>query len=438
MDKTAPSSLRRTRRSFTTASLGMSILALTLVGGCGLEPVGTDLSACVTQPCSSAGGAGGTAVGTTGGAGPLASGGNSPGVGGTGAGGIVSSAGGNASTGGSVNGGGGITGSGGAPQEPCTDVPPPDDIHDWDGATCEMWTTQAESNPCSDEWFAGYCDESCGRCTATGSGGSGNGSGGAGSGGGQNGTGGTDLGDDNPWGDVTGGQQGWASRYWDCCKQSCGWSANAGGNPVNSCGGNGDNVVGENEASACDNGSATTCNSFAPWVYSNKVSFGFAATHPGQGTCGTCYHVQFTGTGHSGNDPGSQALAGKVMIVMAANIGGDVSGNQLDLLIPGGGIGIANGGQLGYGCDSAWGVSSPTDPALGAQYGGLRSGCSGDLNAVKNCLADKCETLFGSRGHTEMYDGCMWHATWFEAADNPNFTYKEVACPQELVQVSGR
>jgi len=448
MDKFAPSSWRSPRRSFTTAALGTAFLGLALGGGCGLDSAATDLTACVTgQPCASVGGAGGTPVGV-GGGGP-GTGGTVGGAGGTGpgVGGTFPTSGGATGVGGSAGGGSGgvVAGTGGAVVEPCTDIPPPDDIHDWDGATCLMWTTEASTNPCPEEWFAEYCDESCGRCEATGSGG-GSGSGGSssggasGTGGGSSGSGGS-LGNDNPWGNVTGGQNGWASRYWDCCKQSCGWSANAGGNPVNNCGGNGDNIIGDDDASACPSGSSTTCNSFAPWAYSDVVSFGFAATHAGSGTaCGTCYQIQFTGSGHSGNDPGSQALSGKVMIVMAANIGGDVSGDgQLDLLIPGGGIGAANGtGALGYGCDSVWGISSPDDPVLGADYGGLRAGCGGDLNAVKTCMSQKCEALFGSRGLDELYDGCMWYTNWFEAADNPNFTYKTIQCPAELNQVAGR
>src|SRR5690606_27188384 len=139
--------------------------------------------------------------------------------------------------------------------------------------------------------------------------------------------------------------------------------------------------------SSCDNGTATTCNSYAPWAYSSEVSFGFAATHAGAGeTCGTCYKIQFTGSSHNGgNDPGSAALSGKVMIVMATNIGGDVSGDgQLDLLIPGGGTGAA------YGCDVAWGVTDKEHPDMGELYGGLRSDCnSGDLNSIKTCVANK-------------------------------------------------
>lgn len=382
-------------------------------GGCSVDPIlATDLSACATgQACSPVGsgsggttpGAGGTlVVGGVGGGSVSGTGGGLPG--GDGSGGTLAGAGG---------------GSGGAPVEACTDIQLPDHQNE----PCSQW---AEWGQCNEPYVLDYCDLSCGRCTP----GTGSGSGGASSGSG----GGGGLGDDNPWGNVTGGQNGWASRYWDCCKQSCGWAANAGGNPVDSCNTSGESVVDPDTQSTCSSGSSTTCNSFAPWANSTKVAFGFAATHAGsQAGCGTCFQLQFTGSSHNGgNDPGSQALKDKVMIVMATNIGGDVSGDgQLDVLIPGGGTGAF------YGCGQAWGVQQGSSE-LGAQYGGLRSGCSGDLNAIKSCVANKCQSLFGSRGLDDMYEGCMWYVDWFEAADNPNFTQKQIDCPNELRQVSGR
>ena len=271
---------------------------------------------------------------------------------------------------------------------------------------------------------ANYCNESCGRCSDSdpdpGSGGSNN-----------NGSGGSSTGMGNPWGNVNGNQTGWASRYWDCCKQSCGWPDKGGNSPVKSCDSSGANVVSENTPSACDGGgSSTTCNSFAPWAYSDEVSFGFVATHAGSGvTCGTCYHIQFTGSSHNGGaDPGSAALNGKTMIVMSTNIGGDVSGDgQFDLLLPGGGTGAL------YGCNVAWGVQKG-DSKLGAEYGGLRSGCNGSLDQIKSCVKNKCDALFGNL--PAMHEGCMWYVDWFEAADNPNFKVETIECPSELTSVA--
>lgn len=321
------------------------------------------------------------------------------------------------------NAGGTDSGSGGTFQETCVDVEPPPNSN-WPDATCQNWAN--ETPECDAEWFSEYCDLSCGRCTPN----TNEGSGGAGT---NEGTGGL-VGEGNPWGPVTSQQTGWASRYWDCCKQSCSWSGKGGNSPVASCGSNGENEVGADATSACDqDGSATTCNSFTPWAYNNEVAFGFVATHAGAGvTCGTCYKIQFTGTSfNAGDDPGSQALNGKVMIVMATNIGGDVNANgQLDLLLPGGGTGAF------YGCDETWGITDSSHPDLGANQGGIRVGCQGDLESVKTCVRNRCQTLFGSRGLDDMYDGCMWYADWFEAADNPNFRVETISCPSELTSIA--
>lgn len=333
-------------------------------------------------------------------------------------------------TGGNSGTGGANLGTGGTVQQDCTDDPAPFDPM-WPEANCDKWANEAAA--CGEDWFAEYCDASCGRCTTSSSGGSdgtGGNAGGNGSGSSSS-TGGT-TGEGNPWGPVSGNETGWASRYWDCCKQSCSWTGKGGNSPVLTCGGNGDNVVSSGDASACDNGSGTTCNSFAPWAYSSEVAFGFAATHAGSNvTCGTCYKLQFTGSSHNGgNDPGSQALNGKTMIVMAANIGGDVNAEgQLDLLIPGGGTGAL------YGCDETWDIDKG-HPDLGAEYGGLRSGCGGDLQGVKSCVAQKCETLFKNRNLDDMYEGCMWYVNWFQAANNPNFKVEEISCPSELSDVA--
>lgn len=122
------------------------------------------------------------------------------------------------------------------------------------------------------------------------------------------------------------------------------------------------------------------------------------------------------------------------MIVQATNIGYDVAGGQLDVLIPGGGVGAFNA------CSSQWGVS---DDELGAQYGGFLSACKDQLGynaskeSYKSCVAQRCDSVFGQRGLTELYEGCMWFVNWYEAADNPSLKYYEVACPDDLVTTSG-
>ena len=159
------------------------------------------------------------------------------------------------------------------------------------------------------------------------------------------------------------------------------------------------------------------CWSGAPWAADDTLAYGFAA-HNGV-PCGRCYQLQFSGSSHNGNSASAAALNGKTMIVQVINIGG-IESDQFDLLIPGGGVGQFNA------CSTQWGSSD-----LGAQYGGFLAGCNGD----KTCVQNKCTTVFANK--PELLAGCDWFTTWFGAADNPNFTFKQIACPSAVTQRSG-
>jgi hypothetical protein len=189
-----------------------------------------------------------------------------------------------------------------------------------------------------------------------------------------------------------------------------------------------------NAMSSCDGGNAHQCWELTPWTVNDSLAFGYAATADGD-VCGRCFQLQFTGQSENApGDPGSAALEGKTMIVQAINIGGDVEGGQMDILVPGGGVGAFNA------CSDQWGAS---DDELGQQYGGLLAACKDELgfNAslqeYKSCLTQSCNDLFGSRGLDQLQEGCLWYADWFEAADNPALQYQEVECPAELTQQSG-
>jgi len=134
-------------------------------------------------------------------------------------------------------------------------------------------------------------------------------------------------------------------------------------------------------------------------------------------SCGRCYQLQFNGSGHNG---ASNNLNGKMMIVQIINNGG-VASDQFDLLIPGGGVGALNA------CSNQWGVNNSD---LGAQYGGFLANCSGDLNAKKSCVMNKCNQIFANRA--DLLAGCTWFVNWFEVADNPNMVVKEITCPAML------
>jgi hypothetical protein len=232
---------------------------------------------------------------------------------------------------------------------------------------------------------------------------------------------------------------GYATRYWDCCKAHCGWQGNVNPatEPMQSCD-RADQSHGPvyDIQSACQTpaeASAFTCYSGAPWAVSDVLAYGFAAV-PAQGDiCGRCYQLEFDGTGHySAQDPGSQALASKTMIVQATNIGFDVGGGQFDILTPGGGVGLFDA------CSYQWDVQTAE---LGATYGGFMTACQqmfpGDHNQQKQCVLGRCAAVFDDPGLAELAAGCEWYVDWYEAADNPNLRFQEVACPPALVAITG-
>lgn len=358
---------------------------------------------------------------TTGGAAAIGDGDNTAvgdgdgvGTGGTTATGSVTGSGGNVtgSGGSDVTGGGGLSeGSGGSVVSNCSNNLPTGT--DWPEADCQMW---ADSGNCDQQWFIdqGACEESCGKC----SGGSSGGAPGDGDGDGDGmSTGGTfgDL----TLPDIQGGTNGWATRYWDCCKPSCSWTANAS-NPVDSCDINDNNIGADDGASnGCQGGPAFTCHNWAPWAKSNTVSYGFAAYNGAP--CGTCFQVQFEGTSHNGQ--ATPGIAGKQMVVQVTNIGG-IEANQFDILIPGGGLGDFNG------CSAQWGISE-SEQETGTRFGGFRSSCGADAN----CIRGMCENAFGDS--PDLMAGCEWYIEWFQMADNPNLKYQQIECPQEIRERSG-
>jgi hypothetical protein len=220
---------------------------------------------------------------------------------------------------------------------------------------------------------------------------------------------------------INGGQNAWASRYWDCCKPACGWSANAGGNPMKSCSQQNQVLSSNDTKNACESGgSAFMCWNGAPWSVGGQLSYGFVAASGPNYVCGRCFHLQFNGSGHNGTNPGVTAINGKHMIVQVINNGG-VAQDQMDILIPGGGVGALNA------CDDQWG--SGID--LGAQYGGWRATCGSNAD----CIRGKCQAAFN--GKADLMAGCEWFIGWYAMADNPNFTYERIACPAALTQRSG-
>jgi hypothetical protein len=149
----------------------------------------------------------------------------------------------------------------------------------------------------------------------------------------------------------------------------------------------------------------------APWSINDNVSYGFAASHT-DADCGKCFQLEFTGAG----------VSGKTLVIMISNIGGDVSGNQFDLMIPGGGVGRfdAISRQL-----SSNGVSGAN---LGQQYGGFRATCGNNAD----CVQKMCNDAFKTSGLSDLKRGCDWYVTWMKVADNPSAKFTQITCPAAL------
>ncbi len=233
---------------------------------------------------------------------------------------------------------------------------------------------------------------------------------------------------------------GYATRYWDCCKAHCGWPANVnpGTEPLQSCSksdaSHGAEYTVPSSCQALADDSAFTCYDNAPWAIDGELAYGFAAVPASGDICGRCYQLEFDGTGHyNAQDPGSVALAGKTMIVQATNIGFDVGGGQFDILTPGGGVGLFDA------CSFQWDVATAE---LGATYGGFMTHCQqqnvgADHQQLKQCVLGRCAAVFDEPGLAELAAGCEWYVQWYEVADNPNLRYQEVACPAAIVARSG-
>ncbi|GAM83105.1 hypothetical protein ANO11243_010910 [Dothideomycetidae sp. 11243] len=196
---------------------------------------------------------------------------------------------------------------------------------------------------------------------------------------------------------------GTTTRYWDCCKPSCAWSGKAlVSNPVQQCDKNNNPLAGgDSNQSACTGGNAYNCADQTAMVNPENPlqAFGFAAANVGGAsegdTCCACYELTFTST--------SLQTSGKSMIVQVTNTGTDLVENQFDLAFPGGGVGIFNA------CTNEYG-----NFPLGAQYGGITDG-------------SLC-----AQYPAALQAGCNFRFGWFEGADNPTVTYKEVTCPAAL------
>jgi hypothetical protein len=124
---------------------------------------------------------------------------------------------------------------------------------------------------------------------------------------------------------------GRTTRYWDCCKPSCGWTGKlalaSGSHPVSTCDANDNPLTNYDAKSGCDGGGAYMCTNQMPWAASDSLAYGFGAVSIAGGNeaswCCACYELTFT----------SGPVSGKKMIIQATNTGGDLGSNHFDLAV---------------------------------------------------------------------------------------------------------
>jgi hypothetical protein len=114
------------------------------------------------------------------------------------------------------------------------------------------------------------------------------------------------------------------TRFWDCCKPSCGWNGKAQvSSPVASCTAD-DKPTDVAAGTGCNGGTAFQCSNQQPWAINDTLSYGYAGvfikpdlTHGGieDAWCCACYQLDFT----------SEPLIGKSIIVQASNTAYDIT-----------------------------------------------------------------------------------------------------------------
>lgn len=198
------------------------------------------------------------------------------------------------------------------------------------------------------------------------------------------------------------------TRYFDCCLPSCSYPSKADYSSLlksEKSDGTPGNANGPSGCISTSKDASFTDSKQVPVAIDNNHSIGFVAAGPLNGKterdlCCSCVQLIFT----------SGPVIGKTMTVQITNTGQDIqSSDHFDIAIPGAGAGIFT-----QGCINQYGNYN-----YGAQYGGVSSssGCDGLPPAQKA--------------------GCKWRFDWFMNADNPSVTYKSVACPLSIINISG-
>jgi len=196
---------------------------------------------------------------------------------------------------------------------------------------------------------------------------------------------------------------------WDCCKPACAWPSNllktVTGVPI-TCDINNTPLplkTSQSAKSGCEkDGTAFLCDSYSPLVINANTAYGFAVGFSDADCC-KCFALTW---------PTARSMKGKTMTVQVINVGetvGNVTTKDFVVQTPGGGVGPND-----EGCRYQYGRT------WGNQYGGV--GSSGECKALP----------------VNLQEGCDWRWGWAGGDVNGwNLEYKQVACPRELVKISG-
>ncbi|CAD6922919.1 unnamed protein product [Tilletia controversa] len=204
---------------------------------------------------------------------------------------------------------------------------------------------------------------------------------------------------------------GMATQYWDCCKVAGAWPGNPNvTRPVYSCAKDGETQLeSSNVLSGCQGGTAFACNKHQPFVSATNPMLAYVVgARPHQlgiyNFYGACYSITF------------KELPGKTLVFQAVNTGEYPKTNQIDIQVPGGGVGIENT------CPMQWG--SPPD-GWGRRFGGIFN-------------RNECSKL-----PQPLQRGCHWRYDWLAPADHPDGINPTIAsmcrvkCPKILTDLTG-
>lgn len=194
------------------------------------------------------------------------------------------------------------------------------------------------------------------------------------------------------------------TRFWDCCKPSCGWELKADfSRPVQTCKADGSHID-VKAGTGCKGGEGYLCSNQQPWAVNDTFSYGYAGVyftgHPETENfwCCACYQLDFT----------DEPLRGKSMIVQASNTAYDITTtNRFSIAIPGGNQTREDGCTRQYNLDQS---------VFGQMGTGI--GSKGDCDRLPQ----------------DIRDACRWRFDWYKDAAFPAAKFKRVTCPKELTE----